>query len=309
MDALSTLRDGNLDTALAELSQKIRSNPGDPKLRVFLFQLLCVQGQWDRALTQLGVSGDMDPIAMPMVQTYREAIRCELLRSDIFTGKRTPLIFGEPEEWIALLMQSLEQTAKGHIAEGETLRQQAFELAPVTSGVIKTANRVPEGESESFTETPFEWLSDADSRLGPIIEAIVNGRYYWIPLHRIRRIDVEKPEDLRDYVWTPVHFQWANGGEVVGLVPTRYPLTFNSTDPLLKLSRKTEWNEIAEGVYHGLGQRMLTTDAGDYALMDVRQIRLDVALDASMKSPEEAVALDVSPELRAGSVDGESTDG
>jgi len=54
---------------------------------------------------------------------------------------------------------------------------------------------------------------------------------------------------------------------------------------------------------------MLTTDAGDYALMDVRQIRLDVALDASMKSPEEAVALDVSPELRAGSVDGESTDG
>lgn len=305
MDALNTLRDGNLDAALAELSQKIRSNPGDPKLRVFLFQLLCVQGQWDRAITQLGVSGDMDPIAMPMVQTYREAIRCELLRSEIFQGKRSPLIFGQPEEWIALMMQSLEQTAKGHVAEGETLRQKAFELAPTTSGVIKTANIVPAGESESFSETTFEWICDADSRLGPILEAIVNGRYYWIPLHRIRRIDVEKPEDLRDYVWTPVHFQWANGGEVVGLVPTRYPLTFNSSDSLLKLSRKTEWSEIAEGVYHGLGQRMLTTDAGDFALMDVRQINLDVELNTAVEIPPDTVSLDITPTLRAG----ESLDG
>ena len=91
MTAQELLREGQLDEALAALQQEIRQSPADAKLRVFLFQLLAVQGQWDRALTQLSVVGELDALALPMVQTYREAIRCEVLRSEVFAGKRTPL--------------------------------------------------------------------------------------------------------------------------------------------------------------------------------------------------------------------------
>ena len=38
------------------------------------------------------------------------------------------------------------------------------------------------------------------------------------------------------------------------------------------MSRKTEWLEIADDQYRGLGQRVLTTDGGDHALLDVREI-------------------------------------
>ena len=51
-------------------------------------------------------------------------------------------------------------------------------------------------------------------RLGPVCEAIINGRYYWVPFDRLSRIDLEAPVDLRDVVWMPAHFQFANGGEI-----------------------------------------------------------------------------------------------
>ncbi len=69
---------------------------------------------------------------------------------------------------------------------------------------------------------PFEWIADADSRLGPVLEAVINGRYYWVPFSRLSRIQIEPPEDLRDMVWMPAHLQFENGGESVALIPTRY---------------------------------------------------------------------------------------
>jgi type VI secretion system protein ImpE len=280
MSADKTLREGKVDEALAELTQKVRANPADPKLRNFLFQLLAVQGQWERALTQLKVAGELDGTALMMVQMYREAIQCEALRAEVFAGSRAPLVFGEPEEWLALLMESLRLAAAGNHAQAGELRARALEAAPATGGSISVATGEQGGEN-AIRSDDFEWLADADSRLGPVIEAIVNGRYYWAPLHRIKQIDVEAPADLRDMVWLPVHFVWANGGDAVGLIPTRYPGSEKSADSLIRLSRKTDWAEPAPGAYFGLGQRMLATDAGDYALLDVRKIMLNVESPAA----------------------------
>src|SRR5256885_10811882 len=47
----------------------------------------------------------------------------------------------------------------------------------------------------------------------PILEAIVNGRYYWIPFARLSEVRIEKPADLRDIAWTPAYLTLANGGE------------------------------------------------------------------------------------------------
>ena len=47
--------------ALPQLQEAVRANPGDAKLRIFLFQLLSVLGQWERALNQLNVSAEIDP--------------------------------------------------------------------------------------------------------------------------------------------------------------------------------------------------------------------------------------------------------
>ena len=107
--------------------------------------------------------------------------------------------------------------------------QRAFEAAPTSAGTI-------DGQ-------PFEWIADADMRLGPVCEAVINGRYYWVPFERLTKIDLEAPADLRDVVWMPAHFQFSNGGEAVGLIPTRYPGSESADDAQVRLARKTVWNE------------------------------------------------------------------
>ena len=255
------LRTGNLEESLRDLQDAVRKDPSNSKYRVFLFQLLSVLGQWERALTQLQVLGEMDAGTLAMVQTYREALRCEALRAEVFDGQRSPLVFGEPEQWVALVMEALKLLSTGRAAEALPLRERAFEEAPATPGTI-------DGQR-------FEWVADADSRLGPVLEAIVNGRYYWIPFQRIREIRVEEPADLRDVAWMPAHFVWANGGDTVGLIPTRYPGSESSEDSQIRMARKTVWVEQEGGVCLGLGQRTIVTDAGEYPLMDVRVIQLD----------------------------------
>jgi type VI secretion system protein ImpE len=259
--AEQSLQVGQLADSLVQLQNQIKKDPANAKLRTFLFQLLAVLGEWDRALTQLNVSGDLDAANLAMVQTYREAIACEVLRKQIFQGKKTPLVFGEPSQWIALLQQALKLNIEQQHSEAQTLREQAFELAPAVSGTIN-------GEA-------FEWLADADTRLGPVLEAIINGRYYWIPFQQIGQIQIEEPADLRDVVWTPAHFVWTNGGEAFGLIPTRYPNSETMDDSALRLARKTEWTELNDNTFIGLGQRLFSTNASDYALMDVRDIQFN----------------------------------
>jgi type VI secretion system protein ImpE len=263
--ARDLLRQGDVAGALQALQAQIRAEPAKSEHRVFLFQLLCVTGEWDRALTQLAVAAEMDAGTLGMVHVYRSAVHAEALRREVFSGRKTPLIFGDPEEWIALLLESLKLTAMGEIEKGQSLRERAFELAPTSLGLLN-------GQ-------PFEWLADADARLGPTLEAIMNGRYYWIPFHQIAELNIEEPEDLRDLVWLPARFKWTNGGEAVALLPTRYPGSETSSDALVRLARRTEWVDQGHGFFSGLGQRMLATDVDEFPLMDVRTVVLSATPD------------------------------
>jgi type VI secretion system protein ImpE len=173
---------------------------------------------------------------------------------------------------MAQMVEALKQSARGDWSSSRQLREQAYEAAPASAG---TLTRVADPTNRSLeSEATFAWLADGDTRLGPILEAIVNGCYYWIPLARIARIDIEPPSDLRDLVWLPARFLWTNQGEAVGMIPTRYPGSESTPDSQLQLGRRTDWREPAEGAYEGIGQRVFVTDEGEYGLMNVRRIQL-----------------------------------
>lgn len=261
--AEQALKEGDALRALKLLTDEVRSSPQDAKKRVFMFQLLCVLGQWERALNQLNVAFELDASTLPMVQTYREAIACETLRLQVFAGQKAPMLFGEPETWIALLIEALLREGRGEADAARQLREQGLEQAPATAGTA-------DGQ-------PFAWIADADTRLGPTIEAVINGRYYWLPWNRLAKVDIDPPEDLRDAVWMPAHFEFTNGGDIVGLIPTRYPDTVLAQGDALALSRQTDWRETTPGVYIGLGQRLITTDNAEFPLMDLRSVVLESA--------------------------------
>lgn len=255
------LSEGRLDDALAALQAQIRKNPADADLRVFLFQLLAVKADWERALKQLLVCGELDSHALPMVQVYREAIRCEGLRSSVFSGETTPLFLGEPDYWMALLVEALKHSASGQWESALSLAAQAFDLAPALTGVIN-------GET-------FDWLCDSDSRLGPIFEFIINGQYYWVSADRLAAVHIEPPTHLRDAVWLPVRLTLSNGGELVALMPSRYPMAEAYTDDLFRLAKKTEWQEPVDNYVIASGQKTFATDLADYPLFQIREINFN----------------------------------
>ena len=263
--AEQSLRNGDPAAALALLQEEIRAKPANAKLRVFLFQLLCVRGEWERALNQLKVASGLDASALAMAQMYGEAVRCEAIRRDVFDGKKSPMVLGEPEQWLALLIESLLVAGRGEADRSEQLRLRAFEEASPSAGEIN-------GQ-------PFEWIADADSRLGPVLEAVINGRYYWVPFSRLSAATIEEPEDLRDMVWMPAQLRFANGGEAVALIPTRYPGSENSDDGLIALARRTVWEEVAPDHHRGLGQRIIATDAAELPLLELRTLVIHAAAD------------------------------
>lgn len=259
--AEASIRAGEPKAALAALTAAVKAHPANPKLRIFLAQLLCVLGQWERAHTQLNVIADMDESAAPMREMVGHALRCEKIRAAVFAGRRSPMIFGEPEAWLATLIESLLQAGSGQVDLSRSLAAQAFEAAPARKGQINGA--------------PFEWIADADSRLGPVLEAMVNGRYYWVPFSRIARVDIEVPTDLRDMVWLPAQLQFSNGGEVIAMLPVRYPGSEQSEDEQILMARRTDWRADGEDRWLGLGQRVLITDQGEHDLLSVRSIELE----------------------------------
>jgi type VI secretion system protein ImpE len=245
---------------LAEGQNSVRSDPANAKRRVMLFQLMTLSGQWDRALTQLYVVKEMDAETNDFVRTYREVVRCELFRKEVFAGARTPLVLGEPQEWIAKLTEALRLLGEGKVSEAAALRSAAFESAPAVPGRLN-------GE-------PFEWIADADVRLGPVCEAMLNGKYYWIPFERLARIDIEAPSDLRDLIWAPAKLTFQNGGEQVAFLPARYPGSEAAEDDEIRLCRKTEWRDLGADTHVGMGQRMFATDVGETAILEARVIEL-----------------------------------
>ena len=244
---------------LKALQDQIRKEPQRADLRIFLFQLYCLQGEWGKAANQLNAIEELDKEAESLVKTYREAVRCEVYRKGVFAGQRVPLILGDPQNWVALLLEALKLDAAGRHADAQALREQALESAPAQAGKA-------DGQ-------PFEWIADADSRLGPMLEMIINGKYYWVPMHRLAHLELDAPADLRDFVWTPATVTLANGGTNVALIPTRYPGSEAQDNNAIRLARATEWTELAPGSYAGLGQRMFATNEADISLLDLRDLR------------------------------------
>ena len=251
------LRSGQLEEALNSLQEQIRAEPHVAKYRISLFQLLLILGEWQRALKQLDVLRQMDTSTLAMVYLYRPAIICEMIREQVFQAKRAPVFVGQPSDWQALLVQVLALVVNGRYAEASSLKDQAFELASASQGQIDAK--------------PFEWLADADSRLGPNLEVIMDGGYRWVAFNQIQSMSIEKPTDLRDLVWLPARIRWVAGGDTAVLIPTRYPDSQKRAHDLA-LAHKTEWEALTDDFYIGYGQRMLASNVDDHALLDARLI-------------------------------------
>lgn len=255
---------GSIRALIDSTMARIRKEPAKAELRVLLFQLYCIVGDWPRAIGQLSSAATLDSANEEMARAYREVIRCEVYRGMVFAGSKVPLFLGEPDIWLAKLLESVRLNAAGSGKQAAKLRAEALFMAPATAGKIG--------------EQSFEWIADMDSRLGPVLEAMINGKYYWVPFHQLKSIEIEAPTDMRDLVWVPAKLVFVTEGEHVAFLPVRYPGTETSGDEQCLLARKTDWLDIDDETSAGIGQRMFMTDAAEFSLLDTRHIELSQSL-------------------------------
>lgn len=258
-DAL--LRSGDVDGARAALVEIVRSRPGDDKARMFLFQLLCVTGEWAKARKQLEALVQVAENAQMLGVSYNQALDAELVRAAVFRGDAEMPVLVGMGGWVDGVARSITLLAQGDVAGADAARQQAFDLAPDTPG--------------RFGDHPFDWIGDADMRFGPCFETVVAGRYGLVPFEAVSTITAQGPADLRDTVWYPVEMALRSGQSVAAFLPARYPGSEESPAGLVRLARETDWQDHGWG-QTGLGQRLWSlSDGTDRGLLDLREIVFD----------------------------------
>ena len=90
MTAKELFQAGRLNEAVLALGAELRSDPTDTRRRVFLFELLCFAGEYDRAEKQLDIIAQSGREADMGALVYRGALHAERLRHDLFTKKDFP---------------------------------------------------------------------------------------------------------------------------------------------------------------------------------------------------------------------------
>lgn len=254
----------SLQESLGHAEADVRAQPQAPRSRWLLFELLCVLGHWDRALRQLqtwaGLSKEFDSTAHVM----RGLIRAERQREAVFAGTAQPATVAAAADmlapaWMAGMAEALRLAAMA----GDGVRE-ASDLA--REGALAAA---PDSPGRSNLLPRFSWITDSDTRLGPVCEVILVGAYRWVAFADLASVTQAGPQGLLDLVWAQVDIELRDGSALKGYMPMRYPVQANDRDALC-MARETVWSEHGRTGVHARGQKMWMTDAGDMPLLDLR---------------------------------------
>lgn len=90
MNADTLFREGRLTEVIEVLNGALREDPTDLKSRLFLFELLCFSGAYERAGKQLNAIITADPEAAVATAWYQEALRAEEQRQEMFKKGELP---------------------------------------------------------------------------------------------------------------------------------------------------------------------------------------------------------------------------
>lgn len=252
------IKAGDVAAARAALVEEVRSRPDDRKARMFLSQLLLVLGEWDKALTHMKALANLSPEALTLFTAYDRAVTAEKTREAVFAGKATPEGLAPGGPWFELLLQALAAETKGEAEKAATLRADAFDQAPETKGDADGA--------------AFDFIADADSRFGPAIEAVVDGKYGLIPFETITELSLDGVRDLRDLVWMPARMTLKTGQSGHVFLPVRYPGAATDADSAIRLARKTDWEDHGDLGNHGRGQRVFDAGETEVAILSLRRL-------------------------------------
>jgi type VI secretion system protein ImpE len=228
----------------------------------------------------------MTPLALYREGRLREAIKAlgdELRSNPLDATRRTFLFelllfageFDRAEKQLDLLAGANKEAAAGTLLYRSALHAERTRQSMFMNGETP-AQKDEAVHAGVLNGKPFAEMSDADPRIGANLEVFIAGSYTWIPIHYLRKLEIEPPKNLRDLVWaqarveTSADFRLQDLGEV--LLPVLCPQSFRHADEAVHLGRESAWEDDEKYGQLPFGIKMMDVDGADVPLLEIRSV-------------------------------------
>lgn len=260
--------EGRLADAVTAANAAVRKAPADLGARLLLAELLLFSSNLARADVILDACSELDPGAAVVVAEFRQLVRGEVARQQLFREGRVPEFLGAPTTAQRAALAAIVALRDGDAAEAGRWAEEAEAARVHPSGTTDTG--------------AFDDLRDADDLLAPSFEAITTtGKYFWIPAERVTDIVFHPARRPRDLYWRRATMQVADGPDGDVYIPAIYPpeaIPPGLLTDALRLGRATDWLQSGDaGPTRGIGAVTLLVGEAALTLLDMTTIRFNRA--------------------------------
>lgn len=258
---------GQLDAALQQAADDVKSQPANLALRSLFCEVLCFVRDWERADKQLDAMAKINPNYTVGISMLKHLIRSEVARAETFEQGRVPSFISQPTPALQKRLQALTFFRTGEPEQARALITEAESLEPELSG--------------TFNNTPFVGVRDLDDLLGQVVEIFTaTGEYYWVSFSEIQSLEFDPPVNLTDQLWRAARI--GTTGKLAGRVylPVLYFGTERHADGLVKVGRASDWTEAAGGVIQGQGQHEYLIGEEAVSLLSISTLEIDQPAEA-----------------------------
>jgi type VI secretion system protein ImpE len=260
MNANDYYGSGQLRDAIQAQTAAVKADAADQGKRTFLFELLAYAGELDRARRQIDALRSDDLGREAAVMSYRKLLDAEAARRRLFREGVAPRFLADPPQHVRLRLEAVGLLREDRQAEAAEVLARAVECTPSVKGTLNG--------------NAFEGLRDADDLLAGVLEVFAQDAYFWVPLEQVEALALNAPKYPRDLLWPPARLEvkGAAGGDV--FLPALYPGSHEHPDDLIKLGRKTDWVQKAQGPVLGVGQRTFLVGEEAVSLLEWRSLEI-----------------------------------
>lgn len=220
-------------------------------------------GRLDDAIDALGEAVRSDP-----TDAQRRTFLFELL---CFAGN-----YDRAEKQLDVLARAGQEAELGTLLYRGALHAERVRQRMFSPDGLLPASGEPRPVSGTLNGQPFNVLEDSDPRIGARLELFVAGQYTWLPLEHVASVTMASPRRLRDLLWAPVTVQPSEAmramelGEV--LMPVLTPGAWRHDDPMVKLGRITEVEDLPDGRSIPVGQKLWLVDGQELPILELRAL-------------------------------------
>jgi type VI secretion system protein ImpE len=140
--------------------------------------------------------------------------------------------------------------------------------------LVTQAERLRPAMAGTCGDRDFKDFRDLDDLTAGAFEVLTKtGKYYWIAVERVERLEFSPPQRPLDLIWRPVEMAVPGAFEAEVFMPAIYG-TLEAADEAARLGRRTDWLGNEPTPVRGVGQRVFAIDGEDeVGMLELTELR------------------------------------